>query len=160
MVRNTDLLVNGQHLRLGDIAKVSRGVSAPPSPRMRVQGQPAIGLGVVMEKGGNVIDLGENLRVAMAAAARALPVGIELHVIANQPEVVNGSIHLFESSLTEAVLIVLAVAFLSLGWRTGAGGGVFHPAGIADYLLFDENFWHRLAAHFARCVGHRARAVG
>jgi multidrug efflux pump len=118
-VRNTDLFVNGQHLRLGDIAKVSRGVSAPPSPRMRVQGQPAIGLGVVMAKGGNVIDLGENLRVAMAKIARELPVGIELHVIANQPEVVSGSIHLFESSLTEAVLIVLAVSFLSLGWRTG-----------------------------------------
>ena len=118
-VRNTDLLVNGQHFRLGDIAKITRGLVEPPQPRMRVQGQPAIGLGVVMDKGGNVIDLGENLRVAMAKIAADLPVGIELHVVANQPEVVHGSIHLFESSLTEAVLIVLAVSFLSLGWRTG-----------------------------------------
>jgi multidrug efflux pump len=118
-VRDTELLVNGQHFRLGDIAQVTRGLVDPPQPRMRVQGQPAIGLGVVMEKGGNVIDLGENLRVAMQKVAADLPVGVELHVVANQPEVVHGSIHLFESSLTEAILIVLAVSFLSLGWRTG-----------------------------------------
>ncbi len=118
-VRDADLLVNGQHFRLGDIATVSRGLADPPSPRMRVQGQPAIGLGVVMDKGGNVIDLGENLRVAMQKIAKELPVGVELHVVANQPEVVGGSIHLFESSLAEAILIVLAVSFLSLGWRTG-----------------------------------------
>ena len=118
-VRDADLLVNGQHFRLGDIATVSRGLVDPPSPRMRVQGQPAIGLGVVMDKGGNVIDLGENLRVAMQKISSELPVGITLHVVANQPEVVKGSIHLFESSLAEAILIVLAVSFLSLGWRTG-----------------------------------------
>ena len=118
-VRDADLLVNGQHFRLGDIATVSRGLADPPSPRMRVQGQPAIGLGVVMDKGGNVIDLGENLHVAMQKIAKELPVGVELHVVANQPEVVKGSIHLFESSLAEAILIVLAVSFLSLGWRTG-----------------------------------------
>ena len=118
-IRNADLLVNGQHLRLGDIAKVTRGLADPPSPRMRVEGQPAIGLGVVMAKGGNVIDLGEHLKIAMQQEQALLPVGVDVHVVANQPEVVHGSIHLFESSLTEAILIVLAVSFLSLGWRTG-----------------------------------------
>ena len=118
-VRNADLLVNGQHFRLGDIAKVSRGLADPPGPRMHVGGQPAIGLGVVMDKGGNVIDLGENLKQAMQDASARLPAGVEVHVVANQPDVVKGSITLFERSLTEAVLIVLAVSFLSLGWRTG-----------------------------------------
>jgi multidrug efflux pump len=118
-VRNTDLLVNGQHFSLGDIAKVSRGLSDPPSPQMRMGGQPAIGLGVVMDKGGNVIELGENLRREMQRIGAELPLGIVVHVVADQPEVVQGSIHLFQSSLTEAVLIVLAVSFLSLGWRTG-----------------------------------------
>ncbi len=118
-VRNTDLLVNGQHFRLGDIARVSRNLADPPSPQMRVGGQPAIGLGVVMNKGGNVIDLGENLRREMARLQAELPLGIDVHVVANQPAVVQGSIHLFQSSLTEAILIVLAVSFLSLGWRTG-----------------------------------------
>ena len=118
-VRNTDLLVNGQHFSLGDIAKVSRGLSDPPSPQMRMGGQPAIGLGVVMDKGGNVIELGENLRREMQRIGAELPLGVVVHVVADQPEVVQGSIHLFQSSLTEAVLIVLAVSFLSLGWRTG-----------------------------------------
>ncbi len=118
-VRDADLLVNGQHFRLGDIAKVTRGLSDPASPTMRVKGQPAIGLGVVMAKGGNVIDLGENLQQAMQKITAELPAGVEVHVVANQPEVVKGSIKLFEESLAEAVLIVLAVTFLSLGWRTG-----------------------------------------
>ena len=118
-VRNTDLLINGQHLRLGDIAKVSRDLVDPPSPQMRVGGMPAIGLGVVMDKGGNVIELGENLKQAMKDISAQLPAGVEVHVVASQPEVVKGSITLFEHSLTEAVLIVLAVSFLSLGWRTG-----------------------------------------
>ena len=118
-VRDTDLLVNGQHFRLGDIAKVSRGFADPPNPQMRVGGQPAIGIGVVMDKGGDVIRLGENLQRAMQKIASDLPAGLDMHVVANQPEVVDGSIRLFEKSLVEAILIVLAVSFLSLGWRTG-----------------------------------------
>ncbi|MDD5057832.1 MAG: efflux RND transporter permease subunit [Sideroxydans sp.] len=118
-VRNTDLLVNGQHFRLGDIARVSRGLTDPPSPQMRYAGQPAIGVGVVMDKGGDVIALGENLRREMKRIGAEMPVGVDIHTVADQPEVVKGSIHLFESSLAEAVLIVLAVSFLSLGMRTG-----------------------------------------
>ena len=119
-VRNADLLANGQHFRLGDIAKVSRNLADPPSPQMRVGGQPAIGIGIVMDKGGDVIHLGENLNQEMKRLAAELPVGVEVHVVSDQPEVVKGSISLFESSLTEAIIIVLAVSFLSLGVRTGA----------------------------------------
>jgi len=118
-VRNTDLLVNGRHFRLGDIARVGRGLADPPGPQMRLGGQPAIGVGVVMDKGGDVIALGEHLKQEIQRIGAELPVGVEVHVVADQPEVVRGSIHLFQSALTEAVLIVLAVSFLSLGWRTG-----------------------------------------
>ena len=118
-VRNTDLLVNGRHFRLGDIARVGRGLADPPSPQMHLGGQPAIGVGVVMDKGGDVIALGEHLKQEMQRIGAELPAGVEVHVVADQPEVVRGSIHLFQSALTEAVLIVLAVSFLSLGWRTG-----------------------------------------
>ncbi|MDD4928055.1 MAG: efflux RND transporter permease subunit [Gallionella sp.] len=118
-IRNTELLLNGRHLRLGDIVKVSRGLSDPPKPQMRVGGVPAIGIGVVMDKGGNVIQLGKNLDAAMNTIKATLPVGVDLHVVADQPEVVKGSISLFQNSLGEAILIVLAVSFLSLGWRTG-----------------------------------------
>jgi multidrug efflux pump len=119
-VRNTDLRINGQHFYLGDIAKVSRGLVDPPTPQMRYGGQPAIGVGVVMDQGGDVIQLGKNLDREMKLIGAQLPVGIDVHMISNQPEVVKGSINLFERSLTEAVVIVLAVSFLSLGMRTGA----------------------------------------
>ncbi len=118
-VRNTDLLINGHHFRLGNIAKVSHGLADPANPRMRVGGQPAIGLGVIMDKGGNVIHLGDSLRKEMKRIQSELPLGVDVHVVANQPEVVEGSIELFQSSLSEAIIIVLAVSFLSLGVRTG-----------------------------------------
>jgi multidrug efflux pump len=76
-------------------------------------------VGVVMDKGGDVIQLGESLSAEMKRISAELPVGVDVHTVADQPEVVHGSIHLFESSLTEAILIVLAVSFLSLGMRTG-----------------------------------------
>ncbi len=118
-VRSTDLQVNGRHFRLGDIAQVSRGLVDPPSPQMRVGGLPAIGIGVVMDKGGDVISLGDNVHAAMERIGNELPVGVDVHEVANQPAVVEGSISLFEHSLGEAMLIVLAVSFLSLGARTG-----------------------------------------
>ncbi|MEI7455743.1 MAG: efflux RND transporter permease subunit [Nitrosomonadales bacterium] len=118
-IRNTDLLVNGKHLRLGDIVKVSRGLNEPARPGMRVEGVPAIGIGVIMDKGGNVIGLGEHLKAAMKTISANLPVGIDVHVVADQPEVVKESVSLFQDSLGEAILIVLVVSFLSLGWRTG-----------------------------------------
>ncbi len=118
-IRDADMLVNGKHMRLGDIVNVFRGYRDPPSPMMRVGGKPAIGIGVVMDKGGDVIRLGENLKNAMKREAANLPVGVDVHVVANQSDVVKGSISLFQDSLGEAILIVLAVSFLSLGLRTG-----------------------------------------
>ncbi len=118
-IRNTELLVNGKPMRLGNIVHVSRGLVDPPTPRMRVGGAPAIGIGIIMDKGGNVIGLGENLDAALKTIKASLPVGIEVHTVADQPEVVKESISLFQDSLAEAILIVLMVSFLSLGWRTG-----------------------------------------
>jgi multidrug efflux pump len=118
-IRDTDLAVAGRHFRLGDIAEVKRGYADPASPRMRVAGKDAVGIGVVMDKGGDVIHLGENLKAALARLAADLPVGIDVHTVADQPETVQMSIRLFVQSLAEAMAIVLAVSFLSLGWRTG-----------------------------------------
>jgi multidrug efflux pump len=118
-IEQTELSVGGRHFRLGDIAKVTRGFADPPSPRMRVAGRNAIGIGVIMDKGGDVIKLGEHLKAAMQRLSADLPAGIEVTNVADQPEVVKSSISLFVKSLSEAVIIVLAVSFLSLGLRTG-----------------------------------------
>jgi multidrug efflux pump len=118
-LREASLAVGGRTFRLGDIARVTRGLADPPQPRMRVAGRDAIGLGVVMARGGNVINLGDNLSKAMARLQQDLPVGMDVHVVADQPQIVKTSLNLFVQTLGEAMVIVLAVSFLSLGWRTG-----------------------------------------
>ncbi len=139
-IRNADILVNGKHMHLGDIVNVSRGYSDPPSPKMRVGGKPAIGIGVVMDKGGDVIRLGENMKSAMKLEMAGLPVGVDVHVVANQSDVVKGSISLFQDSLGEAILIVLAVSFLSLGLRTGTVVAFSIPLVLAITFLMMKIF--------------------
>jgi len=110
---------DGQVFRLGDIATVKRGFEDPPSFLVRSGGKPALGLGVSMQDGANIVTLGENLRRAMRAIVSELPLGIEVTQIADQPQIVEHSVSDFLRSFVEALAIVLVVSFLSLGWRTG-----------------------------------------
>ena len=137
-VRAIGIQSGGKLFKLGDIAQVSRGFVDPPAPRMRVQGQPAVGIAIAMAKGGDVIALGDRLRGEVTRLQRHLPTGIDIHVIADQPEVVRKSISLFMSSLSEAVIIVLAVSFLSLGLRTGTVVALSIPLVLAITFLFME----------------------
>lgn len=110
---------NGRTLTLGDVAEIKRGYADPKQIAMRFNGKPVIGLGVVMQAGGNVQTLGKALDSTMAGIVRDLPIGITVHRVSNQPEVVDESVHDFTQSLGEALGIVLVVSFLSLGFRTG-----------------------------------------
>jgi len=110
---------NGRIFRLGDVATVKRGYQDPPAFILREGGKPALGLGVSMQDGANIIALGENLKAAMAAVTAELPVGIDVTQVANQSQIVEGSVSEFFRTFLEALVIVLVVSFLSLGWRTG-----------------------------------------
>ena len=110
---------NGQTFTLADIADIKRGYQDRPQSTMRFKGKPVIGLGVVMAAGGNVQALGKALDATMQQVERDLPVGITVHRVANQPEVVESSFEEFIQSLGEALAIVLVVSFISLGVRTG-----------------------------------------
>ena len=118
-IRATTIRAGGRELRIGDIATVNRGFVEPPAPRFRFQGQDALGLGVSMAKGGDIIALGANLKDTLARIQAQLPVGMELSEVASQPDAVRRSIDEFVHSLAEAVIIVLVVCFFSLGLRTG-----------------------------------------
>jgi len=109
----------GRTLTLGDVAEIKRGYTDPRQVSMRFNGKPVIGLGVVMQAGGNVQVLGKALDAAMGEIEAGLPLGITIHRVANQPEVVDESVHEFSRSLAEALGIVLVVSFISLGFRTG-----------------------------------------
>src|SRR6266480_5257584 len=111
--------VDGRVFRLGDIATVKRGYQDPASLIVREGGKPALGLGVSMQDGANIITLGQNLKVAMDGILAELPVGIEMTQIADQPKIVENSVSEFVETFIEALGIVLLVSFLSLGWRAG-----------------------------------------
>ena len=104
--------------RLGDIAKVRRAYEDPPTTKVRHQGKSVIALGISMAKGGDIIALGENLTKATQRIRGELPVGIELDQIQDQPQAVTRSVGEFVHALIEAVVVVLAVSFLSLGLHT------------------------------------------
>lgn len=118
-VKNTPVQAGGKTFYLGDIATVERRYAEPASPAMYFDGKPAIGIAVSMENGGNIITLGDSLKEQMNNIQAEMPAGLELHQVSDQPAVVTESIDDFVSTLREAVIIVLAVSFLSLGLRTG-----------------------------------------
>ncbi|MFL5087369.1 MAG: efflux RND transporter permease subunit, partial [Xanthobacteraceae bacterium] len=118
-VAGVPVQAGGRVFRLGDIATVKRGYQDPPTFLVRTAGKPAIGLGVSMQEGANIITLGEDLKAAMAAITAELPVGIEVTQVADQPHIVEESVSEFVHTFIEALGIVLLVSFISLGWRTG-----------------------------------------
>ena len=105
-------------LKLGDIATIRRGYEDPPTTKVRHQGKDVVALGVSMAKGGDIIALGKSLTEATERLRHELPVGIELDQIQNQPQAVSSSVGEFVKVLLEAVFVVLAVSFLSLGLHT------------------------------------------
>jgi len=102
-------------LRLGDIADIRREYVDPPSVMVRHQGQSVVAMGVSMAKGGDIIELGKALNAKTAEIKGKLPIGVELSQVQDQPKAVARSVNEFIGVLIEAVVIVLAVSFLSLG---------------------------------------------
>ncbi|MBR1645449.1 MAG: efflux RND transporter permease subunit [Selenomonadaceae bacterium] len=118
-IKNLPINANGKIFKLADIAKIERRFIDPPNPKMFFDDRPAIGIAVSMEDGGNILRLGENLRVTTEKIQAELPLGLELHQVSNQPQVVEESIGEFVETLLLAIVIVLGVSFASLGVRTG-----------------------------------------
>ena len=116
---------SGAQLRLGDIADITRGYADPPSTKVRFQGQETIALGISMAKGGDIIRLGDNLHAAAARIAPTLPAGMQLVNVQDQPKAVADSVNEFLKVLVEAVVVVLAVSFVSLGLHKRAQATVW-----------------------------------
>ncbi|MCD2514041.1 efflux RND transporter permease subunit [Comamonas endophytica] len=112
---------SGAQLRLGDIAEIRRGYVDPPSVKVRHQGQDSIALGVAMTRGGDIIRLGETLHAVSARLGNTLPAGMQLVNVQDQPRAVSSSVNEFIKVLIEAVVVVLAVSFISLGMHKRTG---------------------------------------
>ncbi|OWV66180.1 multidrug transporter AcrB [Rhizobium sp. R339] len=118
-IRELRLRAGGQVTRLGDIATVSSGLEDPYQRKYRFNGHESVQVGVVMAKGFNVTDVGKDVEATYKRFEEALPYGVAVDQIANQPDVVTDAISEFMHALGEALVIVLVVSFLSIGWRSG-----------------------------------------
>ncbi|MFP5412154.1 MAG: efflux RND transporter permease subunit [Gammaproteobacteria bacterium] len=134
-IESLRLAIDGRQIRLGDVARVFRGYVDPPVYTMRFGGRQAIGLGVSMAPRGDVIALGRALEDTMARLKGDLPVGIEFAKVSDQPKIVRNAVGLFMTVLAEAVAIVLAVSFLSLGLRAGSVVALTIPLVLAGTFV-------------------------
>ncbi|MCQ8119931.1 efflux RND transporter permease subunit [Methylomonas rosea] len=134
-VVNLAVRIANHTFKVGDFAKVTRGYVDPAEFKMRFNGKPALGLGVTMNKKGNVIDLEQALDDTLADIATELPLGMDVETVANQGHVVKNQMAEFGRTFFEALATVLVVSFLSLGWRTGSVVALTVPLVLAATLL-------------------------
>ncbi|RVQ49072.1 efflux RND transporter permease subunit [Sinorhizobium medicae] len=118
-IRELRLRAGDRTIRLGDIATVTSGLEDPYSRKFRFNGHDSVQIGVVMAKGFNVTDVGNAVEATYDRFESALPYGVSVDQVSNQPEVVTEAISEFSHALVEALIIVLVVSFLSIGWRSG-----------------------------------------
>jgi multidrug efflux pump len=137
-VAETPVESNGRVFRLGDIATVTHGFVDPPTFKVRQEGKPAIGIGVVTAKGANILELGKDVTAAADEFMKAVPQGIDVQMIADQPNVVEHAVGEFIHSFVEALAIVLFVSFLALGWRTGIVVAASVPLVLAIVFIVME----------------------
>ncbi len=134
-VADTMIRAGNRSFRLGDIAEVHRGISDPPATQVRFGGKMALGIGVSMARGGDIIELGKELKQTLQRLRETLPVGVEIGEAASQPDAVKRSVEAFVSALDEAVIVVLLVTFISLGIRTGMVVAISIPLVLSATFL-------------------------
>ena len=130
----------GNLIRLGDVAQVRRDFQDPPTSSMRYMGKPVVGLAISMAGGYSVIDLGAQAAELVSQLKSALPLGIELELVANQPEIVSRTMSLFLQKLAIAIGIVLAVSYFSLGLRSGLVVATAFPLVLGTTFML-MSFW-------------------
>jgi multidrug efflux pump subunit AcrB len=134
-VKAVPVHAGGKVFRVGDIAEVRRGFEDPPTFAVRHNGKPAVEVAVAMSKGGNVLELGRALDAELKEIEADLPAGVAVEKVAFQPHVVEESVGEFTRSFVEALVIVLVVSFLSLGWRSGVVVALSVPLVLAVTLV-------------------------
>ncbi|MCD9098309.1 efflux RND transporter permease subunit [Luteimonas fraxinea] len=139
-IRDFPIRAGDRTVRLGDIATVERGFADPAAPRMRFMGEDAIGIAVAMHDGGDILKLGTRLENEFARLQETLPAGMALRKVSDQPRAVRDSVGEFVKVLAEAVIIVLLVSFVSLGFRTGLVVAVSIPLVLAMTFIAMDQF--------------------
>ena len=144
-IRDFPIRVADRTFRIADVAQVKRGFNDPPAPRMRFMGEDAIGIAVSMKAGGDILVLGKALEGEFARLQQTLPLGMELRKVSDQPAAVKTGVGEFVKVLVEALVIVLAVSFFSLGLRTGLVVALVIPLVLA--MTFAAMYYLGIGLH-------------
>jgi multidrug efflux pump subunit AcrB len=126
-----NLRVNDRFFPLTDVATITRGYADPAATLFRFNGEPAIALAIGMKSGANLLKFGDALKQEMSEIIADLPIGVGVHLVADQPLVVEHAVSGFTEALFEAVAIVLAISFFSLGLRAGLVVAIAIPLVLA-----------------------------
>lgn len=137
--------VGERSFHLGDVASVTQMYADPETSLMYFNGKPAVGIAVSMAPGGNNLVLGKNLEKEIEKEKSELPAGLDIEQVADQPSVVNDSIHEFTKSLLEAIVIVMAASFLSLGFWSGIVLALCIPVVICASFIYMK--WQGIDLH-------------
>lgn len=137
--------VGERSFHLGDVASVTQMYADPETSLMYFNGKPAVGIAVSMAPGGNNLVLGKNLEREIEKEKAELPAGLDIEQVANQPSVVNDSIHEFTKSLLEAIVIVMAASFLSLGFWSGIVLALCIPVVVCASFIYMK--WQGIDLH-------------
>lgn len=135
-LREVNLRVNNRFFRLSDIATITRGYQDPPSSLFRFNGEPALGLAIGMKQGSNLLEFGAAVEKEIELLSHELPVGVDVHLVSDQPKVVEEAVSGFTQALFEAVAIVLIVSFVSLGLRAGLVVALSIPLTLGITFVF------------------------
>jgi multidrug efflux pump subunit AcrB len=130
-LRAINLRVNNRFFPLTDVATITRGYTDPPKSLFRVNGQPAIAVAIGMKSGANLLKFGAALKQKMSDITADLPIGVGVHLVSDQPLIVEHAVSGFTEALFEAVIIVLAISFISLGLRAGLVVAIAIPLVLA-----------------------------
>jgi multidrug efflux pump subunit AcrB len=134
-LKSINLRVNDRFFPLTDVATIKRGYVDPPSALFRYNGQPAIGLAIGMKSGANLLEFGEALDKEIEQVTADLPIGVDVERVSDQPAVVDEAVSGFTRALFEAIVIVLAISFISLGVRAGLVVAISIPLVLAITFL-------------------------
>jgi len=130
-IRDTPVIAQGRTLKLSDVATVRRGYEDPATFLIRNGGEPALLLGIVMREGWNGLDLGKALNDEVGAINAQLPLGMSLSKVTDQAVNISASVDEFMIKFFVALLVVMLVSFLSMGWRVGVVVAVAVPLTLA-----------------------------
>lgn len=137
--------VGERSFHLGDVASVTQMYADPETSLMYFNGKPAVGIAVSMAVGGDNLALGKNLEKEIEKEKAELPAGLDIDQVADQPSVVNDSIHEFTKSLLEAIVIVMAASFLSLGFWSGIVLALCIPVVVCASFIYMK--WQGIDLH-------------